>query len=889
MGQVVASQSTMVQLALILVLCCYVGIAGATSADASLRLTHVTPLQVVGPIETQFNIVFVSSGFLAAETLKFAQAMRKVHAVLVNSPGGLRRTNPVLRFAHHHNVFGVFVPSLDRGATILGNPERRDTALHCTYVSQADEFDGRLDCDMDVAAQYAQTSPAGSRAVQNTLVVALVETNLIGASASAQYRGIALSTAYLTQRDDNATAGVLAHLIAHAVFGLHDEYSYGKLAGSAVPIQEGMPNCYDTRSGPIPWAQTIFEQRQWPLLAALGRDGDDAVLALDGTPNTPCEYSNFLRPSGGCLMRKRATSPTADPADATNAVDAAGVVIPSNVPGDNVLIGSERVHFCFVCMQHMTKSFLDVLERSRRLFNPSSYAGRVLLTQWSRCPLPREIVLVQPNEIVNLHTNRFATLENGFSTRWSSGDFVFAENVTTLSIQAARILEVGKQSSVTITLRTVDLMTHDRMMVPSVAEAFTSLRVAETTYEVQVVDNPRAFVGWSTRTCNNNAFQTVSDTVYRSFCPNIEQCTYNYSTSAVADATAGVRVLPLQTTAIVAAVVIIVAPWGVLAKEYQTAKAHYRDPRLLYLRLLPSKSFVITRWLVIFANILTTFLGLGLWITALKHYVVTRTISTAALLTTLLIAVVVNASGLIPLRGAVMRSYLNFIASAVVSCLSGIAVVVVLVVVSDIGAKVANAGGGGSSLKNLWVNFALASPRGACSVQEQLTCSGWEENCVRTDSDVACPRDCATNHDFRTPCSVVVANIIASRIVAVGIILKIMAGASFAFAIMSSVCARQAFLIRRKAQDIIEGAQRSEREEFLASDALSSEANVALLVTPPAHDDAPNISQADTDAGRWRSSVLKESDRVAPPFSPNELQHSAIDRTPRRRRPIFVL
>ena len=799
-------------------------------ADANLRLTHISPLQVAGPIETQLNVVFVSSGFLVAESIKFSQAARKAFTLITHAPPRVWRTSAFHRFARFHNVYGVFVPSLDRGAASLAASDRKDTALHCTFVPQADEYRGRLECDMEAAQQYAHTSPAASRAAPNTLVIALVETALLGASSDANRRCIALSTAYFSQRSDNETAAVLAHLVGHALFGLRDEYSYGQLAGAATPVETGMPNCYDTRSGAIPWAATIFQQRQNPLLAAIGDDGDDAELRLDGTPNSPCEFSNWLRPSATCLMRKRATlaSEAEDEASA-----AAGVVRVAELVPDSVLSPAEAVHFCFVCQQHMARLLLRTLVASSAVFNPVSHAGRVAFTQWPRCPMPREIVLVRPDEMVHLHTNLHATLANGFSTRWAVGDFVFAENITTFSIQAARILEVGKQSSVTVSLRTTDLLTHDRMMTGTVAEEFSQLRVAETTYEVQVVDNPASFVGWSTRSCANDAMQAVSSTVYRSFCPNLVECTYNYSTSVIVDTDAGARILPLQMIALLATLGFIVTPWVLLARQYQTAKAYYRDPQLVYMRLGLSKGFILLRWLIIFANVLTVILALATWITALKLYVVTRQITTATLLLTLLVAFVTNSSAVVPMRGCVMRSFLNFIASAVISILSGITVIVLLFVVSDIAAKISDPGGQGTTaLRDLWIEFVGNSPEGACSVQEQLSCSGWETNCVRSESGVGCPRNCAVNRELRTPCQVVVANVIAGRIVAVKVIMQIMATAYFVFALLGAAAARYAFVLRRDANDIQDDAKRADRAAFVAADAAADAVEKRKARTP---------------------------------------------------------
>jgi hypothetical protein len=234
----------------------------------------VTVLQRVGPAATQPTIVFVASGYRVDDESLFHTHVELCMSFLHFPPSDTIATSQYLAVT---NVFSVFLPSLDRGATVPGVVSV-NTSLMCTFGVG---FSQRLlNCDAPLTLAAAHRAPVVPNS-GNNVVVALINADLYGGSSffTDQHRVTWMSTALLQQREFADAARLLYHELGHSAGGLIDEYSLGVTA----PIGTQTRNCHWAATG-VPWQGWID------------------VGAVPTIPSPVCGYTNYFKATETCLM-----------------------------------------------------------------------------------------------------------------------------------------------------------------------------------------------------------------------------------------------------------------------------------------------------------------------------------------------------------------------------------------------------------------------------------------------------------------------------------------------------------------------------------------------------------------------------------------------------------
>jgi hypothetical protein len=822
-------------------------LSNAAAPDPTIRMTVLPSLQLAGPVETVFNVVFVSSGYTndQAPLFQLHTTMLVRSLTAAPAPHELTRTSPIMRFNRFMNIFGVFVPSQDSGTSDSATLERRDTSLYCTYTAAAPfEFRGRITCDREAAVGYASVSPVNAvKYSANTIVIALVYSPYTGADH--QGNVIYLSAAYLQRNLVNTTRQILLHKMNEIWFGLGEEFSYGDVL--ATSGQEGqlkeVPNCFDPRSPTgIPWSVAVFEQKLSPFLASLSWEAPyDAELRLDDVPGPPCSFDDALRPSSHCIMqqsRSATTDETRDPALIPAAqrgqVIFEGVVTRSSSSSSSLVQQDwedAHPHFCYVCMEHAAVAYLSSIAARGAGARIPSGIGTMALMQLPRCPLPTEIYFATVSEDIHLHTNKFALPTNGFATVWlllnddGTTQQVLDENVTTLVYPAVRIIEQTKRSVATIRLITRDLWI-DHMMGPSAGKAAfgddwkTRLGSSSTDFTIQISANPSDLVGWRYRVCDNSLFDLSANTEtagashrYRSFCSEQDEasCSYNYTNGALTDIVTGFRISAPIAVLLFASLAVLGGPWILLAVRYAKRIRHHKDPKVAYMRVPLRRSIVVIRWVVFSTAAVLCITSTSLWGTGFKTYVATQTITSVVLGFVVGAAIIINTFAILPAYGAILRSWIPLLLASFLVLGASIALLVTAQMLINLNADPQSQDSIVSvTLKRGWRSLVRSSPSAACSFEQQMSCSGWSTSCIRTADSLDCPPACSANIEKRTPCAIIVQALIASRLESVITVTRGAAGVLLFGAVCYSVMGKLVYDLRR---EVAEAAMDPELKE----------------------------------------------------------------------------
>ena len=239
----------------------------------------------VGPPSEVHNLVILAAGYTEAERPKWEADLAKAVGFFVNPPGQEYIDHmPLYRYYDAVNVFSVWQPSPESGATIPPGPVVNDN-LGCSYNTAG--IERLLVCDFTKSLELAETTDAKPQSQNTRNVVALTLVNSAKYGGSGSYlpgfkRGAFYASSEDTPAGRDAFAAIMFHELAHGWTDIADEYDSYETDGAAGGSNT---NC----AGPdllrnLPWQHLI-----------------DAGL-VPATPLRGCTYPNWYRATSQCLM-----------------------------------------------------------------------------------------------------------------------------------------------------------------------------------------------------------------------------------------------------------------------------------------------------------------------------------------------------------------------------------------------------------------------------------------------------------------------------------------------------------------------------------------------------------------------------------------------------------
>ena len=240
----------------------------------------------VGPPSEVHNLVILAAGYTAAERTKWEADLAKAIDFFVNPPGEKYVNHmPLYRYFDAVNVFSVWQPSPESGATIPPGPVVNNN-LDCSYGTSG--IDRLLVCDYTKSLELAETTDAKpqSQNPRNVVALTLVNSDKYGGSGSYSTnfkRGTFYASSDETPAGRDTFASIMFHELAHAWTHIADEYN-SRTTDGATGGQNA--NC----AGPdflnnLPWQHLI-----------------DAGL-VPATPSLGCTYPNWYRAAPDCIMK----------------------------------------------------------------------------------------------------------------------------------------------------------------------------------------------------------------------------------------------------------------------------------------------------------------------------------------------------------------------------------------------------------------------------------------------------------------------------------------------------------------------------------------------------------------------------------------------------------
>ena len=269
--------------------------ARGASVMQDAGIVHKT-WQIGGETTRSTNIVFLSSGYTAGQIAHFYTDISRILEFLAGD-----RDFPLSRYHAMSNVFSVFQPSVQEGASSAGNTV--DNNLRCRYggSSEGATTARALQCSRDHSIALASTSPAKA-SLKNTMVVALVNSEAYGGTGLYS-TSLRLATLYAyglrTTPSLETARSLFFHEAGHAFSDLSDEYT--------VAVTENGRNCEppfaNKRNPSLPLCEKncapSTDNVWWKDLITAGKVP---------SPQPGCYFSNFYKPGTvtdvPCLMEK---------------------------------------------------------------------------------------------------------------------------------------------------------------------------------------------------------------------------------------------------------------------------------------------------------------------------------------------------------------------------------------------------------------------------------------------------------------------------------------------------------------------------------------------------------------------------------------------------------
>ncbi|MEV6522748.1 M64 family metallopeptidase [Longispora sp. NPDC051575] len=242
-----------------------------SAPSLAVAAATVVPVEVNGPSESRFDLVFVGDGYTSAQMDLYTQHVKSKWAeIAAFEPFKSNRTQ--------FNVWQVNVVSTQSGVdNDPTNGVQKSTALDMGFWCGGTE---RLLCvNQTKATQYARSA----RDVDQVLAL----------GNSTKYGGAGGGVA--TASGGNAQAGQIAiHELGHSIGGLADEYTYG--SGDCYPYAE--PS--EANVSKLTAAQMQSQQKKWwRWLGQASPDGGTVGAYVGGRYYTRC----VNRPTDNSIMR----------------------------------------------------------------------------------------------------------------------------------------------------------------------------------------------------------------------------------------------------------------------------------------------------------------------------------------------------------------------------------------------------------------------------------------------------------------------------------------------------------------------------------------------------------------------------------------------------------
>eukprot|EP01060_Flectonema_neradi_P004449 TRINITY_DN12880_c0_g1_i3.p1 TRINITY_DN12880_c0_g1~~TRINITY_DN12880_c0_g1_i3.p1 ORF type:complete len:1395 (+),score=214.47 TRINITY_DN12880_c0_g1_i3:1956-6140(+) len=693
-----------------------------TTLQASIK--HST-MQQAGPVETQNNLVFLSSGYQASDEDRFnsdTTAALEFMKLPETASEGYKFSVPFARYASILNVFRVFQPSEDAGASVPRTGTNVNNNLDCSYGNpESGEVERMLSCNMEKVSDLASTAPCGAIGKKNVVVVSLVNHDIYGGAGmyherrdGTTFRQASFFNGYLVPNPSDKQkanfASLFFHEVGHAYANLFDEYSFDT---SSRGEQRTLPNCAYSKTN-IPW-------QGWIDLRS-----SDPYKVVSQEPVPVCGYTDYYKPSqtaDGCIMDK---------------------------------LSASRV--CPVCRQAGVLAFY---ETGFEITNP-------------RCPQQGEVILLEPGKHVWLYTNKRLTKLGNFNIVWSYNgnqlDVPVAVAPTSMKVRACNdpCTGGGKNSEhlnlregyhiFTLTVQDVTDWVLDADKTPQMT--------VTTTFTVRVIKTSTlsSFTNSSIRDCHTGEEQKlfelgVDGASHTSYCDDSNNltCTIDYKSSTyqqtadldgVADDIEGF-VFGVVGACVGGLLLLFLVIWCCLARDNaRRAKCIFKEQRPKWLECV--------RWTMIFSAVLcmagaATAITLGM-LSYSKFGAIGKILVFAALG----VAVILFIIAFVGFTGAWYRSKCALTINGVLLgfCLTvSISWLVFSIIFHN---TVSDRDSWAQSwLEDLWMYLAENEDAMLCSLEEALECSGYHENCQRIQSLKHCPENCETTH-FQswavTPC-----------------------------------------------------------------------------------------------------------------------------------------
>ncbi|QIS11543.1 M64 family metallopeptidase [Nocardia arthritidis] len=238
-------------------------------APQSAVRADVVPIQVTGPSDQRFDLVFVGDGYTSDELDKYKQDV-------LNRWNEMIQVEPFKSEQNSFDVWAVNVVSQESGVSNDPQGTHRSTALEMTFWCDGIE---RLLCVNETKAlQFAGLAPAADQ------VIALANTTKYGGAGGR----------VATSSGQNVKAGqIVLHELGHSIGGLADEYDY--------------PD--DTYTGPEPrepnastYTAAQMQQNQTKWYRYLGKQSPDGGV-VDTYEGAVYHKYGVYRPTENSLMR----------------------------------------------------------------------------------------------------------------------------------------------------------------------------------------------------------------------------------------------------------------------------------------------------------------------------------------------------------------------------------------------------------------------------------------------------------------------------------------------------------------------------------------------------------------------------------------------------------
>lgn len=230
---------------------------------------EVVPIEVNGPSENHFDLVFVGDGYTQGELGTYAEHVNSGVAALFT-------VEPFRSHRSQFNIWQVNVISAESG--VDNDPTqgvRRDTALDSYFWCGGTE---RLLCVNETKAiQYASSARDADQ------VIMLANTTKYGGAGG---------TVATASGGNEQSSQIIVHELGHSVGGLADEYDYG----TCDPREPGEPNASTYTAAEM--AERQVKWHEW-----LGQPSPDGgvVGAYEGARYCT---SGMYRPSENSVMRQ---------------------------------------------------------------------------------------------------------------------------------------------------------------------------------------------------------------------------------------------------------------------------------------------------------------------------------------------------------------------------------------------------------------------------------------------------------------------------------------------------------------------------------------------------------------------------------------------------------